>query len=77
MASSPGHTLSTAARESSDPPASPEDDTEELVELSCIQGWVFSLPRCDALQQSHWPGLTGSPRWKVAAGAECHGTSMA
>lgn len=53
VASSPGDTLSTAARVSSDPPASPEDDAEELVELSCIQGWVFSLPRGDALQQSH------------------------
>lgn len=77
MASNPGDTLSTVARASSNPPASPEDDTEGLLELSCIQGWVFSLPGGMSLQQSHWPGLTGSPEQEVAAGAECHSASMA
>lgn len=43
-------TLPTAPRASSNPPASPEDNTEELAELSCIQGWCFSLPRADVLR---------------------------
>lgn len=40
------------ARVSSNPPASPEDNLKELVELvelSCSQGWVYSLPRDDVL----------------------------
>lgn len=37
------------ARVSSNPPASPEDSTKELVELTCIEGWVYSLPRDDVL----------------------------
>lgn len=45
MASSPGDSLATVARVSSNPPASPKDSTKELVELSCIQGWVYSLFR--------------------------------
>lgn len=66
MASSPGDTLSIVARVSSNPPASPEDNTKELMELSCIQGWVYSLPRDDVLcseaTEQGWQGPQGG-RW--------------
>lgn len=72
MAPSPADTLSTVARASSNPPASPEDDTQEL---SCTQGWFFP-PRvgmCFAVkplsprgpQSRRWPQVLGAtvPAW--------------
>lgn len=76
MASSPGDTV---PRVSSNPPASPEDDIQELVELSCIQGWSFSLPRGDVLcSKAPGQGSQGpqSGRWPQVLSARCeHGLS--
>lgn len=60
MAPSPADTLSTVARASSNPPASPEDDTKEL---SRIQGWFFGDVLCSEAtgqgsrgpQSRRWP----------------------